>query len=112
MRSGPDAGAWFACSYGREPEGVWFAPGRVNLLGGPDYNEVFVLPFALGTEVSAAASHARYAQVRTVLSAGLASSSPLSTHCSKLPAVTARPASAGSLMAALSRPGTASETVR
>src|SRR5262249_48439126 len=33
-----------------------FAPGRVNLLGGPDYNEVFVLPFALGAGVSAAAA--------------------------------------------------------
>ena len=51
---GPDAGAWFASRYGREPEGVWFAPGRVNLLGGPDYNEVFVLPFALGAGVFAA----------------------------------------------------------
>jgi galactokinase len=51
-----DAGAWFASRYGREPEGVWFAPGRVNLLGGPDYNEVFVLPFALGAGVSAAAA--------------------------------------------------------
>jgi galactokinase len=55
----PDAGAWFASRYGREPEGVWFAPGRVNLLGGPDYNEVFVLPFALGAGVSAAASRRR-----------------------------------------------------
>jgi hypothetical protein len=26
------------------PEGVWFAPGRVNLMGGPDYTETFVLP--------------------------------------------------------------------
>jgi galactokinase len=50
-----DAAAWFADRYGREPEGTWFAPGRVNLLGGPDYNEVFVLPFALGAGVSAAA---------------------------------------------------------
>src|SRR5262245_24667647 len=51
-----DAAAWFADRYGREPEGTWFAPGRVNLLGGPDYNEVFVLPFALGAGVSAAAA--------------------------------------------------------
>ena len=50
------AGAWFARRYGREPEGTWFAPGRVNLLGGPDYNEVFVLPFALGAGVFAAAA--------------------------------------------------------
>jgi galactokinase len=49
-------GAWFARRYGREPEGVWFAPGRVNLIGGPDYNEVFVLPFALGAGVTAAAA--------------------------------------------------------
>ena len=47
---------WFAHRYGREPEGVWFAPGRVNLIGGPDYNEVFVLPFALGAGVTAAAA--------------------------------------------------------
>jgi len=51
-----DAGGWFARRYGREPEGIWFAPGRVNLLGGPDYNEVFVLPFAIGAGVSVAAS--------------------------------------------------------
>ena len=53
---GVDAGGWFARCYGREPEGIWFAPGRVNLIGGPDYNEVFVLPFALGAGVYAAAS--------------------------------------------------------
>jgi len=41
---------------GREPEVTSFAPGRVNLLGGPDYNEVFVLPFALGAGVGVAAS--------------------------------------------------------
>src|SRR6266516_4159565 len=55
--AGPDdAGVWFAKRYRREPEGIWFAPGRVNLIGGPDYNEVFVLPFALGAGVCAAAS--------------------------------------------------------
>src|SRR5215469_14493840 len=52
----PDARAWFASQYGHEPEGAWFAPGRVNLIGGPDYNEVFVLPFALSSGVCAAAS--------------------------------------------------------
>ena len=51
-----DAARYFAERYGREPEGTWFAPGRVNLIGGPDYNEVFVLPFALGAGVCAAAS--------------------------------------------------------
>jgi galactokinase len=52
----PDAGGWFARQYGREPEGSWFAPGRVNLMGGPDYTETFVLPVTLGTGVCAAAS--------------------------------------------------------
>jgi galactokinase len=52
----PDARPWFASTYGREPDGVWFAPGRVNLIGGPDYTEVFVLPFALGAGVTAAAA--------------------------------------------------------
>jgi galactokinase len=52
----PDAAAWFAGTYGREPDGTWFAPGRVNLMGGPDYTEGFVLPFALGAGVTAAAA--------------------------------------------------------
>ena len=51
-----DAAAWFSRQYGREPEGVWFAPGRINLIGGPDYTEMFVLPFALGHGVFAAAA--------------------------------------------------------
>ena len=51
-----DAAGLFARHYGREPEGVWFAPGRVNLMGGPDYTETFVLPVTLGTGVCAAAS--------------------------------------------------------
>jgi galactokinase len=52
----PDPAAWFAETYGREPDGVWFAPGRVNLMGGPDYTEGFVLPFALGAGVTATAA--------------------------------------------------------
>ena len=47
---------YFAERFGYPPHGTWFAPGRVNLLGGPDYNEVFVLPFALSAGVFAAAS--------------------------------------------------------
>jgi galactokinase len=43
--------------------GVWFAPGRVNLMGGPDYNEVFVLPFALPAGLYAAASRRRDGQI-------------------------------------------------
>ncbi|MGC4174797.1 galactokinase [Demequina sp.] len=38
----------FAAEYGRQPEGVWSAPGRVNLIGEhTDYNGGLVLPFAI-----------------------------------------------------------------
>ena len=38
----------FTGVYGRAPDGVWRAPGRVNLIGEhTDYNEGFVLPFAI-----------------------------------------------------------------
>ncbi|PJT50706.1 galactokinase [Streptomyces albidoflavus] len=34
--------------YGRDPEGVWAAPGRVNLIGEyTDFNDGFVMPLAL-----------------------------------------------------------------
>jgi galactokinase len=54
---GAAAAAWFATCYGSQPEGVWHAPGRVNLIGEhTDYNEGFVLPFALAQGVRAAVS--------------------------------------------------------
>jgi galactokinase len=38
----------FAERFGTEPEGVWAAPGRVNVIGEhTDYNDGFVLPVAL-----------------------------------------------------------------
>ncbi|WP_031049455.1 galactokinase [Streptomyces sp. NRRL F-5650] len=43
--------------YGAEPEGVWAAPGRVNLIGEhTDYNDGFVMPFALPHQAVAAVS--------------------------------------------------------
>ncbi|GGU90288.1 galactokinase [Streptomyces filipinensis] len=43
--------------YGAEPEGVWAAPGRVNLIGEhTDYNDGFVMPFALPQQAIAAVS--------------------------------------------------------
>ncbi len=40
-----------------EPDGVWLAPGRANLMGEhTDYNDGFVLPFALGQGVTTAAA--------------------------------------------------------
>jgi galactokinase len=56
-----DRGArWFRTCYGHRPQGVWLAPGRVNIIGEhTDYNDGFVLPFALGEGIVAAASPRR-----------------------------------------------------
>ena len=52
-----DAAILFTQRFGRQPRGAWRAPGRVNLIGEhTDYNEGFVLPFAIGAGLSAAAA--------------------------------------------------------
>ncbi|HVH23000.1 MAG TPA: galactokinase [Pseudonocardia sp.] len=56
--SGPAerASAEFAEAFGGAPDGIWWAPGRVNLIGEhTDYQDGFVLPLALATGVAAAA---------------------------------------------------------
>jgi galactokinase len=46
----------FAATYDDAPAGVWSAPGRVNLIGEhTDYNEGFVLPFAIEARTYVAA---------------------------------------------------------
>jgi galactokinase len=47
----------FIDRYGTEPDGVWRAPGRVNLIGEhTDYNDGFALPFAIGAGICVAAA--------------------------------------------------------
>jgi len=47
--------AGFREAFDQEPDGVWSAPGRVNLIGEhTDYNEGFVLPFAIDRRTVAA----------------------------------------------------------
>jgi len=55
MTVASDAAAAFRKEFGSEPAGLWAAPGRVNLIGEhTDYNEGFVLPFALPQRTVAA----------------------------------------------------------
>lgn len=47
----------FEAAFGAAPHGVWSAPGRVNLIGEhTDYNQGFVLPFAIDRRTVAAVS--------------------------------------------------------
>ncbi|MFL6044141.1 MAG: galactokinase [Propionibacteriaceae bacterium] len=47
----------FRTQVGRQPVGVWAAPGRVNLIGEhTDYNDGYVMPFALAQRVVIAAA--------------------------------------------------------
>jgi galactokinase len=46
--SSSDLEARFLDAFGSAPDGIWQAPGRVNLIGEhTDYNDGFVLPFAI-----------------------------------------------------------------
>jgi galactokinase len=57
MASADAAARGFAETYGRAPEMVWSAPGRVNLIGEhTDYNDGFVLPFAIAQRTAVAAA--------------------------------------------------------
>ncbi|MFF2186456.1 galactokinase [Streptomyces sp. NPDC058155] len=55
--SGPSVADGFEELYGAAPEGVWAAPGRVNLIGEyTDFNDGFVMPLALPHTAVAAVS--------------------------------------------------------
>ncbi len=57
MNQAARAAGAFERLHGRAPAGVWSAPGRVNLIGEhTDYNDGFVLPFALPHRTAVAAS--------------------------------------------------------
>jgi galactokinase len=56
-RTADRAAEAFRAWHGAEPEGVWHAPGRANLIGEhTDYNSGWVLPFALDRGVVVAAT--------------------------------------------------------
>ncbi len=69
-RLAQDARALLDQRLGSRADGVWFAPGRVNLIGEhTDYNDGFVLPLALerGTAVAVAARSDRVLRVASDL---------------------------------------------
>ena len=56
-REAREARELFGARFGGAPDGVWLAPGRANLMGEhTDYNDGYVLPFALGQGVAVAAA--------------------------------------------------------
>jgi galactokinase len=89
----PAAGAGFVAAFGRDPDCVFAAPGRVNLMGEfTDVCEGWALPFALSMTVQVAA--ARRDDQRVIASTGLAgtgSTRVVSAELSEL-----RPAAAAS----------------
>ncbi|MBC6456878.1 galactokinase [Actinomadura sp. HBU206391] len=75
-----DLDATFQEAYRRPSDGIWHAPGRVNLIGEhTDYNDGLVLPFALaqGVSVAAAAREDEVLELRSLQAAGEAASVPL-----------------------------------
>jgi galactokinase len=67
----PDLGARFEQDFGSAPDGVWQAPGRVNLIGEhTDYNEGFVLPFAIDRTARVAVAVRQDATVRLLSTYG------------------------------------------
>ena len=52
-----DLATAFSDRFGTEPDGLWSAPGRVNVIGEhTDYNDGFVLPFAIRHSTTVAAA--------------------------------------------------------
>ena len=65
--SAPTAADLFRETYGREPDGVFSAPGRVNLIGEhTDYTGGLVLPFAIDARAQLAAGRAPSGTIRVV----------------------------------------------
>ncbi|MGQ4485749.1 galactokinase [Streptomyces sp. SAS_281] len=57
--------ASFTALYGSEPEGIWAAPGRVNLIGEyTDFNDGFVMPLALPHTARAAVARRTDGELR------------------------------------------------
>ena len=86
----------FATAFGYPPAGLWSAPGRVNLIGEhTDYNEGFVLPFAIDRRTVAALALRADGLVRVSSSAVSLSTGSLSTGSLSTRPSSTRPSSEG-----------------
>ncbi|MDP9982447.1 galactokinase [Pseudarthrobacter oxydans] len=66
-----DLASRFEETFGAAPDGVWAAPGRVNLIGEhTDYNEGFVLPFAIDKRATTAIRPRGDSTIRLLSTAG------------------------------------------
>jgi galactokinase len=71
----------FRAAYGASPQTVWHAPGRVNLIGEhTDYNDGFVLPFAVPWGVTAAVTPRTDQTIRLLSLQGSGEAVTLATH--------------------------------
>ncbi|MGO4122250.1 galactokinase [Arthrobacter sp. YAF16] len=84
----------FTAHFGHAPDGLWQAPGRVNLIGEhTDYNEGLVLPFAIdrATTVAVAARNDR----RVLLASAFAGAAPVEFDLNTFDPATFAPGPAG-----------------
>ncbi|GHD05352.1 galactokinase [Zhihengliuella salsuginis] len=86
----------FAERFGAHPDGVWTAPGRVNLIGEhTDYNEGFVLPFAIPHHASVAVRRTDTGTLRVAGRQDVAGHGAVEVDLARLVAEDGRGAAAG-----------------
>jgi galactokinase len=70
----------FSEAFGRDPEGIWGAPGRLNIIGEfTDYNDGFVLPMAIDAVTTTAVALRGDDVIRVSSSGDPATSSPIAS---------------------------------
>ncbi|HEY2788869.1 MAG TPA: galactokinase family protein [Gaiellales bacterium] len=99
----------FAALFGYPPGGMWSAPGRVNLIGEhTDYNEGFVLPFAIDRRTYAALALRDDGLVRVSSSANPSDTGPSGTGRSSTGSSSTGSSSTGSSSTGSSSAGSSS----
>jgi galactokinase len=79
-------------AFGHDPEGIWAAPGRLNIIGEfTDYNDGFVLPMAIEAVTTAAVARRHDDVIRVSSSGAPATTTPIASSriCNLTPGNTA-----------------------